>query len=100
MDEQEQFELAKKRVQELKGFYTHLAVYVLVIGFLAIINFVTPSPFPWVIFPAGGWGIGLGIHALNAFVLGAGWEQRKMNEILARQRGEKAKRGRSDEYFE
>ena len=37
----EKYEKAKKRVEEIKGFYTHLIVYVVVNLGLFILNFVT-----------------------------------------------------------
>ncbi|MFS4417088.1 2TM domain-containing protein [Maribacter sp. 2307ULW6-5] len=78
---------AQERVGELKGFYSHLMVYVLVIGVLAVFNFYTVN-FPWVIFPAVGWGIGLAGHGLGVFgqnlLFGKKWEERKIREIISR----------------
>ena len=92
--EQERYERAKKRVSELKDFYGHLTVYIVVIGFLGIINLFT-SDFPWVIFPAGGWGIGLFFHAIAVFggdwFLGKGWEERKIREYMDRDGFRKSK---------
>lgn len=42
----------------------HRNTYIAVIGFLVMIWLVTtgPTSFPWPVFPAGGWGIGLVAH--------------------------------------
>ena len=50
------------------GFYTHLTVYVAVIVFLAIINFVTSASRIWFHWPMLGWGIAIVIHAAVVFV--------------------------------
>jgi hypothetical protein len=39
--EDENYERAKRRVQELKGFYQHLVTYLLINLIFAVINFVT-----------------------------------------------------------
>lgn len=44
-----------------RQFFQHLSSYVIVIGGLALLNLLT-SDFPWVVFPAIGWGIGLVFH--------------------------------------
>lgn len=41
MPERLSYEQAKERVEELRGFYIHLAAYVLVNGFLLIVNLLT-----------------------------------------------------------
>ena len=46
------YEKAKKRVEELKGFYTHLAVYIVLITFFAVVNFLTNPSFWWFLFIA------------------------------------------------
>ncbi len=49
-----------------EGFLGHLGSYVIVIGFLAVINFITdPGGYPWFIWPALGWGVGLAFHVLG-----------------------------------
>jgi len=76
---------AVERVKCIKSFYTHLMVYLLVIGVLVYINYSTTS-FIWVIFPAAGWGLGLLSHGLRAFgqnlFLGKDWEERKIKEFM------------------
>ena len=81
------YKKAKEQVECIKGFYTHLMVYVIVISVLAYFNYTTTS-FPWALFPALGWGIGLAAHGLRAFgylpFLGKDWEERKIKEFMER----------------
>lgn len=78
---------AKERVQAIKGFYNNLLAYCIIIPFLAWINYNTTS-FPWAIFPAIGWGIGLLGHWSNAYgynpLFGKDWEKRKLEEFMKR----------------
>ena len=50
------------------------------------INFSGGSGFPWVIFPALGWGFGVIMHGMEAYgynpLLGKDWEERKINEYM------------------
>ena len=73
---------AKARLDNLKGFYTHVLAYVLIIPFLIFINYMTYWDYKWFWFPMFGWGVGLVIHALVVFGFGADWEQRKIKEIM------------------
>ncbi|TMU56979.1 2TM domain-containing protein [Flagellimonas algicola] len=79
------YERAKERVKELKGFYSSLISYCIVIPILAYVNYQTTS-FPWVLFPAIGWGIGLIAQWMNATghhpILGKNWEERKIKEYM------------------
>jgi len=69
MSEEQIYELAKKRVEEKRGFFIHLTVYILVNIMLVLIWwFASGGRFPWFIFPLCGWGIGLVIHFLTVFV--------------------------------
>ena len=71
MSEEQIYELAKKRVEEKRGFFTHLAVYIVINIMLVLIwAFASGGGFPWFIFPLCGWGIGLIIHFFNTFVFG------------------------------
>lgn len=76
----------KEKAKKLKGFYANLFAYVMVIPFLGWINYITNPGFPWVIFPILGWGIGVAIHAMEAFnyhpILGKNWEERKLKELM------------------
>ena len=87
---------AKKKVEELKGFYTHLVVYIAVNLFISITRIVQEmqdgftfgesffefSTFAIWIF----WGIGILFHGLKVFgsniFLGKDWEERKIKEYM------------------
>lgn len=79
------YKRAKERVACIKGFYGNALAYAIVIPMLAYLNYVTTS-FPWVIFPALGWGVGLLGHSMQAFgyfpFLGKNWEERKIRELM------------------
>ncbi|WP_261858428.1 2TM domain-containing protein [Photobacterium sanguinicancri] len=76
------------QVREIKGFYSHLITYTLVISMLFVINFVTDPSYIWAWWPAMGWGIGIVSHALSAFEImnffGAGWEKKQVEKRLGR----------------
>ncbi|MFC2002221.1 2TM domain-containing protein [Chloroflexota bacterium] len=86
MSEQEIYQLAKKRVEEKKGFYIHIAVYIPVNIFLVIIWASSGAGFPWFIFPLGGWGIGLLFHFLGVFIFSrqSSWEKREIEKEVER----------------
>lgn len=83
---------ARKRVKELRSFYTHLFLFLLINLFLTALSVLTSPNYFWAIWPILGWGLGLCAHALSVFGLfGIGsksWEERKVQEfMLAQQRG-------------
>jgi len=84
VDDQTRYQDAKRRVEELKGFYLHLISYVLVNTFLIIINLLTSSGYLWFIWPLVGWSIGLVVHAISVYGgwWGKSWEERKIREIM------------------
>lgn len=70
--ENDSYERAKKRVEEKIGFYSHLAVYIIVNAILLFIN-LTQSPGDyWFFWPLLGWGIGVFFHGMGIFVWGEG----------------------------
>jgi hypothetical protein len=73
---------AKKRVEELKGFYINLTSYCIVIPTSALINYNTFWGFQWFWFPMLGWGMGLTFHAFGVFGYGKSWEERKIQELI------------------
>ena len=90
----EKYKLAKKRVAEIKGFYTHLTIYILVNTFILLtaaglfsghgLSFDMPD-WPHFISPVA-WGIGLLFHGLYVFQFKSGfikkWEERKVKEYM------------------
>ncbi|MBW4360800.1 2TM domain-containing protein [Flavobacterium taihuense] len=73
---------AKKRVEQLKGFYGNLISYCCVIPILIFINLTYMPQFHWFWFSVAGWGFGLTMHAFKVFGYGTDWEERKIKEIL------------------
>jgi len=72
---------AKERVEKIKGFYGNLIAYCVFIPCLIIFNLKT-TDFQWFWFPMMGWGMGVIFHALETFGYGKAWEERKIQEIL------------------
>jgi len=60
-------ESLRKVARERVEFKRHLVVYIVIIGFLGLINLFTSRHFPWFLFPAAGWAIGLVFHFLYAY---------------------------------
>ncbi len=85
LTDNERYLQAKARMEQIKGFYWHLFTYLFMIPLLAVVNYLT-TDFPWVIFPALGWGVGLSIHWFAVFmkhsVFGKQWEERKIKEFM------------------
>jgi len=79
------YKRAKERVDCIKGFYGNLLAYLIIMPLLVYLNYKTSS-FPWVIFPAIGWGMGLLVNGLHAFdrnpLFGRSWEERKLKEFM------------------
>jgi transcriptional regulator with XRE-family HTH domain len=80
--------LAFAQVRKLRGFYLHLAQYVIVITLLLGINLWTRPQYLWVGWVAMGWGIGVVFHGLRVFEryspFGADWEKRQVEKRLGR----------------
>jgi hypothetical protein len=89
LTEAERRERAIRRVAAIKGFYVHLAVYLVVNIGLFVVDALTGSDW-WVQWVAFGWGIGVAAHALAVFGHGskvvAEWEDRKIKQLMAEQR--------------
>jgi hypothetical protein len=64
--------LAHKRAGAKLGWYVHAAVYVVVNLFLFAISMYGFGQRPWSVYPLLGWGLGLGLHGISVFLLGAG----------------------------
>lgn len=87
--EDRKYQEAKKRVEEIKGFYGHLFAYIGVNITLLVINLVTSPLNLWFYWVSLFWGIGLFWHAMGVFVFsrfpGKNWEEKKMKEFMDRQ---------------
>ncbi len=83
------YERAHKRVEELRGFYMHLLMYVAVSLGLFFIDLLSPGG-PWFFWPVIGWGIFVVVHGVSLLMegtlLGDRWEERKIRQFMARDR--------------
>src|SRR5579871_518312 len=72
--------MAFARVRKIKSFYGHVIQYVLIVGFLVVVNLLTYPRYFWAGWTALAWGLGLALHGLQAFdkipFLNADWEKR------------------------
>lgn len=65
---QNPYEEAKKRIEAKIGFFIHLAVYLMVNGFLIIMNLFQSNGTFWAGWPLAGWGLGLLFHGAGVFL--------------------------------
>jgi len=100
--DQEKLSRAKKRVEELKGFYIHLAVYLIINTFITvnkvIRNFYDGETFNEAFWDFGTfavwffWGIGLAFHGIKAFsynpFFGKNWEERQIQKYIEKDKQE------------
>lgn len=95
--EEQKYIRAKKRVKAIKGFYVHLTIFILVNAFLLISRAFSDGG--WEIFWEWQsyntfvfWGIGIVFHAFNVFgmgfLLGKDWEERKIKDIMDKDKKE------------
>lgn len=85
-NDEDKYLRAKKKVENIKGFYANLLAYCLVIPFLYFINYMTSPGYYWFWWPMLGWGIGICFHAFGVFgndlIFGKDWVERKIKEIM------------------
>lgn len=95
---EDKYAAAQREVKRLKGFYSHLIVYVFVNIIIVFINInnlkVGESYFKMEnFFTAFFWGIGLMAHGLSVFgrnvFFGKKWEERKIQELMKRDQNSK-----------
>ncbi|NNE75639.1 MAG: 2TM domain-containing protein [Pricia sp.] len=85
---------ARERVEKIKKFYSSLVSYIVVISLLAGLNYYVDNwAYPWFLWAAFGWGIGLIFQALKAFkfnpFFGKDWEERKIKEFMDKEKNRK-----------
>lgn len=91
-EKNEKYLKARKRVEEIKGFYIHLSVFLVILTIIVLINVVSyatgSSDYEgwslWFLFPFGFWGFAVLMHGLRTFVFGSRsrWEKRKIKQIM------------------
>jgi len=95
--EEQKYLRAKKRVKAIKGFYVHFTVYLAVNAFILISAAFSTGEWKvfweWQTFSTTlFWGIGIVFHAFNvfgmSFLLGKGWEEKKIKEIMDKEKKE------------
>jgi len=89
-----QYQLAKKQVDRLRGFYGHLFAYIAVNAMIVVYNCSNLKPgesyFQFKnFFTATFWGIGLLAHAVTVFIPKTNfmkkWEDKKIRELMEKQ---------------
>ena len=93
MEDNYRYQEAKKRVKRKKGFYQHLAVYLVINTLFFCIVLFNGGGFNW-LYPASFWGIGLAIHYFGVFGLpgservgGTDWETKELRKELEKMGG-------------
>lgn len=85
-NELERYQRARKQVEEIKGFYSHLSSYIVVMGVLIFINLRYTPQYLWFLWTMFGWGIGLFFHAVKVFqwspFFNSEWEARKIKQFM------------------
>ena len=88
--EAERLYRARKKVKEIREFYEHLTVFILVTIILIMINLLTSPGYLWFVWCVLGWGIGVVLHGLSLFNIppffGKDWEAKKIKEILEKEK--------------
>jgi hypothetical protein len=94
-NEEDRYYLAKKKVENIKGFYGNLTSYIGVNIVLIFINLYTTPNHLWFYWPLMWWGVGVMFHGLKVFevfpVLGKGWEERKIRELMDKEKSNENK---------
>ena len=92
MENQEAYQRAKRRVEAKIGFFSHLAVYIVVNALLIVINVSVSTEYLWFKWPLIGWGVGIVFHALGVFVFAGGsaikeqWIEKEMNREASKRK--------------
>ncbi|EPX59677.1 hypothetical protein D187_002421 [Cystobacter fuscus DSM 2262] len=83
------YDRARKRVEDLRGFYMHVLSYLSVNLGLFILDMMTPGG-PWFFWPLVGWGILVLLHGatvlMNGSLFDERWEERKIRQFMERDR--------------
>lgn len=91
----EHYQAAKKKVDNIKGFYGNLISYVLVNLFLLYINLKYTPEHLWFFWPMLGWGVGVLFHGIKVFnwlpFLGKDWETKKLKQFMEEEKNKQNK---------
>ena len=90
-EQDSRYEAAKKRVEEIKGFFMHLGIYVVFATAMSAINELATPDRLWWHWPVLIWGVGFAMHAFAVVtenrLFGPEWEERKVSKLLHRDEG-------------
>jgi hypothetical protein len=79
--EEDRYYLAKKKVEQIKGFYGNLISYVVFNIFFLVINLLTSPNHLWFYWPLLWWGLGVFFHGMRVFgyspFFNKDWEEKK-----------------------
>ena len=91
--EEERYFKARKRVEEIKGFYGNLIAFIFVNIGLLVVNLVTSPKHLWFYWPLLWWGLGVAVHGMKVFncmpFLGKNWEEQKIKEFMDKEKENK-----------
>lgn len=86
---------AKKRVEDIKGFYSNLASFIIVNLILLFINLNYSPNHLWFYWPLLWWGLGVLFHGLKVFncfpVFGKEWKKQKIKELMDKEKSKNEK---------
>lgn len=84
--EEERYYQAKKRVDQIKGFYGNLISYIIFNIFFLVFNLVTSPNALWFYWPLLWWGVGVFFHGMRVFgyypFFSKDWEERKIKDLM------------------
>lgn len=92
------YQEALKRVKKIKGFYSHLLVYLVINTMLVVVQYNNLDAgekfWSWQTFNmAFFWGTGLVAHGLSVFmptmIVGKDWEEKKIKELMEKEKQNK-----------
>ena len=91
--EEDRYFRAQKRVEEIKKFYEHLTVYVLVNPIVIVVNLMTSPGYLYFIWSLLGWGMAVILHGLKVFnsapFFDKDWENKKISVFMEKERQSK-----------
>lgn len=91
----ERYQKAKKQVEDLKGFYSHFLIYVIIMVVIIYINLTYTPEVLWFLWTLFGWGIGVFFHAMKVFnffpFFNKEWEEKKIKEFMEEEKSNKTK---------
>jgi hypothetical protein len=83
---------AERRVNELRGFYSHLLIYCCANAGFFLMNCLSSPHHWWFFWPLLGWGIGVACHGLRICqygLWGETWKERKIKEVMEKENNKK-----------